>query len=420
MCNPKMTYRAVTQGSSMSTTSSSATRSPINRAMLCCGFSAFALLYCVQPLMPEMVRQFGVTPAQASWPLSVTTVAMAFALLASGALADRFGRKQLMCAALVGAALLALLSALAQDFVQLLALRALLGVALGCVPAVAMAYLNDEIAPATLGHSMGMYIAGTALGGTVGRVLAVLVTDLASWRWALALMGAAGLVAAWEFQRSLPGDRKCTVERAVKPSGWRDVARGGEAHLHDAGLRTLYLIGFLVMGVFVSLYNYVSFRLLGAPFELGQGLVGMCSLLYLSGMFSAVWAGKLADRLGRRNVLWAVTAAMLVGLLLTLAEKLIVIVVGMALFTASFFAVHAVVSSWVARRARGSRAMAGALYLFFYYAGAAGIGSLAGTLWSAARWHGVVALLALALGLALVLAWRLRGLAPLALAPASA
>ncbi|MEJ7805770.1 MAG: MFS transporter [Telluria sp.] len=378
----------------------------INRAMLCCACSAFALLYCVQPLMPELALRFAVTPAQASWPLSVTTIAMALSVLASGALADRIGRKSLMTVALVAAAVLGLLCALAHSFAQLLVLRALLGVALGGVPAVAMAYLNDEIAPYNLGHAMGIYIAGTALGGTAGRVLAALITDLTSWRWALALMGAAGLYAAWEFWRCLPPSRKLAGAR----TGWRDMVRGMAAHLQDSGMRALYLMGFLVMGVFVSLYNYVSFRLMGAPFGLGQTVVGVCSLLYLSGMFSAVWAGQLADRIGRRNVLWAVTAAMLAGLLLTLARSLIVIVLGMALFTAAFFAVHSVTSSWVARRARGARAGASALYLFAYYAGAAGIGSLSGAVWSMAGWSGVVALLGL--GLAQALALRLRTLVP--------
>jgi YNFM family putative membrane transporter len=381
----------------------------INRAMLCCGFSAFALLYCVQPLMPELALRFALTPAQSSWPLSVTTVAMAVTLLGSGALSDRVGRKNVIGAALAAAAVLGLLSACAQNFTQLLVLRALLGVALGGVPAVAMAYLNDEIAPQELGQAMGIYIAGTALGGTVGRVLAALVTDWASWRWALALIGVAGVAAAWDFWRSLPPARHFTP---VRP-GWRTLAGGAAAHLRDGGLRALYLIGLLVMGVFVSLYNYISFRLLGAPFALAPTLVGLCSLLYLSGMFSAVWAGRLADRIGRRNVLWAVTASMLAGVLLTLSESLPVIVLGMALLTASFLAVHSVASSWVGRRARGQRATAAALYLFFYYVGAAGMGSLAGGAWSAAGWPGVVALLALALGLALAVALRLRRLVPL-------
>jgi YNFM family putative membrane transporter len=106
-------------------------------------------------------------------------------------------------------------------------------------------------------------------------------------------------------------------------------------------------------------------------------------------------------------------ALMLAGLLLTLSNALPVIVAGMALFTFGFFASHSVASSWVGRRARAPQALATALYLFFYYAGSSVLGSLCGVVWSGAGWPGVVALLALALGLAFLIALRLRSLEPL-------
>lgn len=381
----------------------------INRAMLCAGFSAFALLYCLQPLMPELGRAFHLTPAESSWSLSVTTLALAASLVVSGALSDRIGRKKVMAAALAAAAVLTALAALAQTFTELLVLRALAGVALGGVPAVAMAYLSEEIEPASLGLSMGIYIGGTALGGTFGRVAASFISEHYSWRAALAVMGAAGLASAWEFWRSLPASRNF---RNGKP-GWSVLAAGLMAHLGDPGLRWLFVLGFLVMGVFVSMYNYISYRLLAAPFGLGQGTVGALSMLYLLGIASAMWAGRLADRIGRRNVLWLVVAAMFAGLLLTLSGSLAVIVAGTALFTLGFFASHSVAASWVGRRARSPQALASSLYLFFYYVGSSALGSGCGLLWSHAGWPGVVALLALVLGLAVAVALHLRSLAPL-------
>ncbi|MFL6660230.1 MAG: MFS transporter [Massilia sp.] len=388
----------------------------INRAMLAGGFSAFALLYCVQPLMPLMALQFALTPAQASWSLSIATLALAISLLLSGALSERIGRKRLMSAALAAAAVCTLLSAFAQNFGQLLVLRALLGFALGGMPAVAMAYLAEEIAPDSLGLAMGMYIGGTAFGGMAGRVLASFISDFYSWRLAVALMGVAGLYAAWEFWRSLP------TSGHFRPgaSGARALLQGAGAHLADAGLPWLFAIAFLLMGAFVSLYNYIGYRLLGAPFNIGQSAVGALSVLYLIGMFSAVWAGRLADRIGRRNVLWLVLMIMLAGLLLTLSSSLIVVVAGMALFTFGFFASHSVASSWVGMRARTPQALASAMYLFFYYLGSSIVGSLCGLAWSRAAWPGVVALLALVLGLAVLIALRLRSLLPLAPAAALA
>ena len=139
------------------------------------------------------------------------------------------------------------------------------------------------------------------------------------------------------------------------------------------------------MGCFVSMYNYIGYRLLAPPYGLRQAAVGTLSVLYLLGIFSSVWAGKLADRLGRRNVLWIVMLAMLGGLLLTLARAVVVIVVGMGLFTFGFFASHSVASSWVGRRARPPQALASALYLFFYYLGSSVVGWLAGVVWAAWR-----------------------------------
>lgn len=385
----------------------------INRAMLFGGLSIFALLYCVQPLMPLMAQQFTLTAAESSWVLSISTLTMALSLVLGGALSDRIGRKALMTASMVGGGACTLLCAFAQDFTQLLILRALLGVALGGMPAVAMAYLGEEIAPQSLGVSMGMYIGGSAMGGMLSRVITSVVADYSSWRFALFGLGVAGLYAGWEFWRSLPESKNF---RPGRP-GFKALLEGARMHLRDAGLPWLFALGFLLMGVFVSLYNYISYRLLAAPFGLGQSAVGLLSVLYLTGMFSSVWAGRLADRMGRRNVLWMMMGLTMAGLALTLAGNLIVLVAGMAMATFGFFASHSVASSWVGRRARAPQALASALYLFFYYLGSSLVGWLAGLAWGAGAWTGVVSLLLVTLGIGMLIALRLRGLAPLAAAP---
>ena len=132
------------------------------------GFSCFALLYCVQPLMPLLSHEFALSAAQSSMVLSVSTAALALSLVASSAMSERLGRKPLMVAAMAIAALMTILSAFAHSYPQLLAMRALLGVALGGMPAIAMAYLGEEIEPTSLGLSMGLYISGSAFGGMAG------------------------------------------------------------------------------------------------------------------------------------------------------------------------------------------------------------------------------------------------------------
>ncbi len=381
----------------------------INRAMVFGGFSTFSLLYCVQPLMPLLASQFALTPAQSSWSLSISTATLAVSLLVSSAISERIGRRPMMVFALAMSALLTVLCAFAANFTELLVLRGALGIALGGMPAVAMAYLGEEIEPASLGLSMGLYIGGSAFGGMIGRVLAAALSDVLSWRSALAVMGAAGLYAAWEFWRSLPPARNFTPGRP----GWGALKDGLRQHFSDAGLPLLFCLAFLLMGCNVSLYNYIGYRLQAAPFNLSQSGAGAIALLYPVGVLSSVWAGKLADRVGRRGVLWMVLSLTLAGLLLTLSPSLLLIVPGTALFTFGFFAAHSVASSWVARRARSPKALASALYLLFYYLGSSVMGSFCGLMWASDGWAGVVWVLAGALVLALLIALRLRGLQPL-------
>jgi YNFM family putative membrane transporter len=388
----------------------------INRAMVFGGFSTFALLYCVQPLMPLLAHDFALSAAQSSLVLSTATAALAVSLLASSVLSEKYGRKPMMAASMFAGGILTLLAAFARDYGQLLVLRGLLGLLLGGMPALAMAYLSEEIEGPSLGHSMGLYIGGSAFGGMAGRVLSSFISDFWDWRIAVGTMGVAGLYAAWEFHRSLPPSNHWRPGQG----GWRALVNGTVKHMGDAGLPWLFALSFLLMGAFVSMYNYIGYRLLGPGFGLRQSAVGALSVLYLLGIFSSVWAGKLADRLGRRNVLWMVMLAMLAGLLLTLFDALPAIVAGMGLFTFGFFASHSVASSWVGRRARPPQALASALYLFFYYLGSSVVGWLAGVVWGHAGWTGVVALLGSVLGGAVLVALRLRGLAPLpAAAPAA-
>lgn len=375
-----------------------------NRALFLGGFATFALLHCVQPLLPVFSREFGVSPMQSSWVVSIATGALSICLLLASIVSDRRGRKIAMCVSLFASALSTIGCALVGSFAELVVLRGVLGVVLAGLPAVAMTYLGEEVETKSLGYSMGLYIAGTALGGMVGRIAAGILSDMFSWRFALAAIGTVALLIAVEFTRSLPASKN--FRRREQPLA--DVVAGAVRHFRDGGLLRLYAIGFLLLGSFVSLYNYLGYRLLSPQFGLSHTTVSLVFSLYVTGMFSSVITGKLSDRLGRRRVLWIVVLVMLAGLLLTLANTLALIVPGVALFTIGFFGGHSVASSWVGRRAKENRALASALYLFCYYIGASVVGSLTGGLWEHGGWPGVVAALAGCLVVSLLLAIGLR------------
>jgi len=379
-------------------------------ALFAGGFATFALLYCVQPMMPMLSVAFGINAAQSSLILSLSTITLAVGLLITGPLSDAIGRKQVLVASLLAAAVFTAGSALASGWHGVLLMRALLGLALSGVAAVAMTYLSEEIHPEHLGLAMGLYIGGNAIGGMSGRLLSGVLVDYLPWHGVLGLMGGLALLAALLLWRLLPESRHFRP-RPLRPQG---LLQGYSLHFRDAGLPWLFLQGFLLMGSFVALYNYIGYRLIAAPFQLSQTMIGLLAVLYLSGIYSSAQVGALADRFGRRRVLWTMIALMLAGVGLTLVDRLLWVLLGMLLFTFGFFGAHSVASSWIGRRARQARGQASSLYLFCYYLGSSIAGTLGGVFWQVAGWEGVGLFIASLLLVALAVALHLARLRPLA------
>ncbi|CAM3027566.1 major facilitator superfamily transporter [Ectopseudomonas mendocina] len=359
-------------------------------ALFCAGFATFAMLYCVQPLLPLLAAHFRVSAASSSLALSLTTLSLALCLLVSGALAESWGRKPVMAAALGLAAMLGIASALVEEWGSLLILRALLGLALSGLPALAMAYVGEEFDPEALPAAMGLYIGGTALGGLLGRLLAGLLSDIGGWSWALGGIAGLGLLAMGLFLWLLPPSRHFTAQ----PLSLRGLLRNFALHLSNPRLRVLFALAFLLMGGFVALFNYVGFRLAGAPFNLSATVIGLLFTVYLLGIFSAGWAGRLVPRFGARQVLHGGIGLMLLGVALCATPWLSTAVVGLALFTLGFFAAHAVASGQVGAHAQGAKAQASALYLCAYYLGSSLVGYVGGYVWEHAGWLALLTVLA--------------------------
>ena len=359
-------------------------------ALFCAGFATFAMLYCVQPLLPLLAAHFRVSAASSSLALSLTTLSLALCLLVSGALAESWGRKPVMVAALGLAALLGIACALVEQRSSLLILRALLGLALSGLPALAMAYVGEEFDPEALPAAMGLYIGGTALGGLLGRLLAGLLSDLGGWPWALGGIAGLGLLALGLFIWLLPPSRHFTAQ----PLSVRGLLGNFALHLKNPRLRVLFALAFLLMGGFVALFNYVGFRLAGAPFNLSATVIGLLFTVYLLGILSAGWAGRLVPRFGARQVLHGGIGLMLLGVALCATPWLSAAVVGLALFTLGFFAAHAVASGQVGIHAQGAKAQASALYLCAYYLGSSLVGYVGGYVWEHAGWLALLGVLA--------------------------
>lgn len=372
-------------------------------ALFAAGVATFSQLYSVQGVLPELARDLKVSQAEAALAVSAATLGLACSVLFWSLLADRTGRLRTMSIAVLAAVALGLAVPFSPGYEWLLALRFIEGLALGGIPAVALAYLSEEVSPLHSAVAAGTYISGTTLGGLAGRLVAGPLSEFVSWRLGTLVVSVLAALAAGVFIAVAPKPRGFTPVPRHSPHRtplwkklWMNLRRGP--------LLVLYAQGFLLMGGFVAVYNYLGFRLEAPPFLIPASLASLVFVAYLSGTWSSRKSGAMVARFNRLPVLLACIGAMAAGLAVTLADFLPTVVLGLLLFTAGFFAAHSVASGWIPLLGVGGRAQAASLYNLAYYSGSSFLGWAVGLAFNAAHWPGLVLCVVFLLALAALLA----------------
>jgi len=154
-----------------------------------------------------------------SWVVSAYVVAAAATTPLWGKLGDRHGRKLLLEIALLGFVGASALCAAAQDITQLIALRAVQGVAAGGLMTLAMAAVGDLVAPRERGRYQGYIAAAFAVATVVGPVVGGVLVDHASWRWVFLVNLPLGAVALAGLSRRLPAPATERPARSLDVAG---------------------------------------------------------------------------------------------------------------------------------------------------------------------------------------------------------
>jgi YNFM family putative membrane transporter len=368
------------------------------------GLSVFAQLYLFQPILPEITQHFKITPATSSLLVSASTIGMGFGLFIFAFKADSMSRKRLMTIALVSSSVLTLLSSFLGSFTWLVAINFAKGMLLSGVSAVALAYLSEEVSTAVFGFAVSLYLSGNTFGGMAGRVVTSLISGWTGWRIAVVFIGVASLVLGLIFSRRFPESRFFKSQNNSIKTRLRQMKQ----MLKDVFLLRLYFVGFVLMGSFVSVYNYLGFRLEAAPFFLPHYVTASIFLMYTFGIVGSLITGKLSDKYLPLKIIRVFLLLIIAGLLMMMSQNIFVLVLGLGLFTLSFFGVHSMASQMVSKRVVEGKSSATSLYWLFYYIGSSVMGSFTGIIIHRNSWYAfVICLISLVLLSLLVMSLRI-------------
>lgn len=364
------------------------------------GLSVFAQLYLFQPMLPMAAEHFNVSVGDTSLLVSSSTIGMALGLLFFAFKADSYSRKGLMTFSLISSALLTIISTWVPSLTLLIAIGILKGFVVSGVSAVALAYLTEEVNAAVIGAAISMYLSGNTIGGMSGRILATLLAGEFGWRNAVLIIGIESLLLGVIFWKLFPDSKFFNPQKI----DYHLKVKQMKFFLTNPYMLRLYIIAALVMGVFVSIYNYLTVRLEAKPFSLNHLIIAFIFLMYIFGVFGTMIVGRLSKRFPANNILKMSILSMLAGALLLLSENIYLLIFGLALFTLSFFAAHTMASQMTALYAKRGKSSATSIYWLFYYFGSSILGSGTGYLLHSYSWNVFIAVLTVAIVIALLLA----------------
>lgn len=363
----------------------------------------FAIMYSPQPLISLYSKQYHISPSTASLSISFTTIALAFSLFVVSAFAGVWKRKNIMSISLIITSCLSILTSFVQSFPLFLVFRLMEGISVACFPSIAMAYLNEEFSPKDIGRVMGYYVAGTAIGGLTGRIIIGTLTDLTNWHMSFLIQGIISLFGSLWFYKFLPDSHNFN-KAEISFQQWGINIR---KTLFNRKLLPMYLTGFLLMGAYITILDYIGYPLTKAPYNLSQTVFGFLFLVNIFGICSSVIFGKLADRYSRRLILGVAITIAVAGALLTLEGALILKIAGVAAVAFGFMAGHSVVSGWIGLLSpKECKGQASSFYLFFYYTGSSLFGWAGGFFLKSFAWSGLVAYVSILLIIAVIISCR--------------
>jgi MFS transporter, YNFM family, putative membrane transport protein len=370
------------------------------------GLTAFLTvvdLFATQAILPTLTRAYGVTPAAMSVAVNSSTMGMAIAGLIVSLFSQRIDRRAGILISLAALSIPTALLAVAPDLTTFTMLRVLQGLCMASAFTLTLAYLGEECSAADAGGAFAAYITGNVASNLIGRLISAALADHLGLAWNFYFFAALNLAGAVLVYFTVARAAPMEDMGAVAPSPFAAWIE----HLRNARLRAAFGIGFCILFAFIGTFTYVNFVLVRPPLSLGPMELGFVYLVFLPSIVTTLLAGRAVHRWGTRPTLWGSLALAGIGLPLLLLPSLVAVLLGMVLVGVGTFFAQATTTGFVSRAATADRGAASGIYLACYFAGGLVGTAILGEAFDRIGWPACVGGIALALGAAALLAFRL-------------
>jgi len=236
-------------------------------------------------------HDLGLSHAAESWMLGVALGTSGLGGIVAGALADRYGKRDVLAVTVLLYSLGSLVAGLAPTFPMFLAGRALVGLGVGGEWAIGHGMVAEAVAPAFRGRASAMLQAGEPVGVALAALAGYLLVPWIGWRWVMIGSSATALLAfAMRSSLHLP----------ARPSARRGTLRDLAAARVGSRMVRAWILGVFKLGTYWTCYTWLpSFLIREMHQSIGRSITWV--LTAQIGQFSGMLTfGMIADRIGRR------------------------------------------------------------------------------------------------------------------------
>ena len=349
---------------------------------------AVASNYLAQPLLDVIGTEFGVSSGVAGLIVTAAQVGYAAGLILMLPLGDLLERRRLITvlAAVTAAGLAA--AAFAPDIAVFMPAVALVGFT-SVMAQILVPFAATLADPAVRGRVVGTVMSGLLLGILLARTASGLVADVAGWRavyLVAAVLMVAQTVTLWIVLPAYRADVRLSYGRLL--GSVFVIAR------HEPVLRLRAVFGAVSFATFSVLWTTLAFLLSGAPYEYGEGVIGLFGLVGAAGVLTASVVGRTTDRGWARGLTGIMSALLLAGfaLLWRGGVSLPALLAGVVVLDVGSTGVHLSNQSEIYRLRPEARSRVNAFYMTSCFVGAAAGSAVGAFVYERWSWNGTCVL----------------------------
>ena len=349
-----------------------------------CGLTAGANYFC-QPLIHSIQHDFNTTTAQAQLTVTIAQISYALGLLFIVPTGDLVNKTKLIPSLMCLAGIGLLICATSVNLPMLWLGTAMAGL-FSVAAQVLIPFSTMMVAQNKIGETVGFLMSGLLIGILLSTTLSGLISNLFHWKVIYILSACCIFTCAFLLKIRLPN-----IPSTLQLSYGGILSSMRTLFVEEKRLVVRSLLGASAFATMSLLFSTMSTYLSQPPFSLKDAFIGMVSLVGIIGALSTQFVGKWGDR-GYNALLTFVGCGLLfLGWLSLLfsPQHLSFYLIGFAVLNTGLAFHHSCNQNIIYRLRPEAKSRINAIYMTFYFGGAATGSALGVFAWNHGGWSSV-------------------------------